>query len=613
MARSLVHRGPDAEGVWLDQNGQVGLSHRRLSILDLSPEGQQPKSSAQGRFTIAYNGEIYNFKELQQELGLEVKGLSDTVVLLAAIEALGVEAVLPKLTGMFAFALWDHREKELWLVRDPIGIKPLYYGLQQGVLLFASELRAFKSIHGLSLDIQRDALGLLLRHNSIGAQHCIYKGFHKLLPGHLIRIKLGETAKPKCWWSAVDVARKALASPFKGSENEAIERLEASLLASVKSHMVSDVPLGAFLSGGIDSSLVCALAQKSSSQALKTFTIGLQEKGYNEAEHAMAISRHLGTEHCELYLDPQKMALEVPDLLSHLDEPFADSSYIPTASVARMTREHVTVSLSGDGGDELFGGYPRYRWTEKVWKKLRLLPPFLRPLVKNFILAFPPQRWEQVLALLSCFVPLHEAHLGQKMHRLAGLLNSNSPKDLYIKMVSHFAEPERWVKGSHNIYSQLQQNEIWNISEHLQEKMMLGDFVAYLPDDILTKVDRATMQFSLEARVPLLTPELFALAWSLPLSMRQNKDILKKVLYRHIPKTMMDRPKMGFGIPIAQWLRGPLRPWAEDLLTEDALKRGDFFDRPAVRKMWEEHMSGKFDWEYYLWDVLCFQHWYLKQ
>jgi asparagine synthase (glutamine-hydrolysing) len=609
MAQSLAHRGPDDEGVWLENMGLVGLAHRRLSILDLSQEGHQPKFSSHGRYVMAYNGEIYNALELRQKWNLEVKGHSDTLILLAAIEALGIEAVLPKLTGMFALALWDVQEQELWLVRDQVGIKPLYYGFFAGALFFASELRALQGLTELPLNIDRDALGLLLRHNAIGAQHSIYKDIKKLCPGHYIRLRSGEAPVPQCWWSAIEVAKSSMASPFEGSEAEAVLELEKKLLHSVQIHMAADVPLGAFLSGGIDSSLVCALAQKSSSSPLKTFTIGLREKGYNEAEQAKAISQHLGTEHHELYLDPEQMALEVPELLSRCDEPFADSSFIPTACVARMTRAHVTVSLSGDGGDELFGGYSRYRWTESVWRKINTCPEFIRPWLRKLMVALPPQRWDQVWAGLAKFISAPETHMGQKMHRLAKLMEVKSPREVYLKMASHFDVPTDWVTRSNNIYSHLHDEKVWAISSQLQEQMMLGDFVAYLPDDILTKVDRATMLSSLEARVPLLTPELFAFAWSLPLEMRQNKRILKRVLDRHIPREMMDRPKMGFGIPIGQWLRGPLRAWAEDLLTEDVLKKGDFFPVLAVRKMWTEHLGGKFDWEYYLWDILCFQHW----
>jgi asparagine synthase (glutamine-hydrolysing) len=646
MSDTLIHRGPDDGGVWCDSEQRIGLGHRRLAIVDLSSAGHQPMVSASGRYVIAFNGEIYNHLGLRGELeklagapnvqppltlalspegrGNECggrgetawRGHSDTETLLAGIEAWGVEATLKKSIGMFAIALWDRQTRTLTLARDRMGEKPLYYGWQgagsQRVFLFGSELKALKAHPAFVADIDRGALCLLLRHNYIPAPYSIYQGIAKLEPGYLLSVSLAQP-EPKIWkyWDAVEVARAGVAQPFAGTTDEAVDALEVLAKDAVRQQMMADVPLGAFLSGGIDSSMVVALMQAQSSRPVKTFTIGFNEEGYNEAVHAKAVARHLGTEHIELYVSPQQAMEVIPRLPGLYCEPFADSSQIPTFLVSQLAKQHVTVSLSGDAGDELFCGYNRYQITENLWRKLAVVPAPLRALATSGITSVAPDKWDG----LARFIPgaARYSSLGDKLHKGAGVLASRTVDDLYLGIVSHLRNPADWVINGKEPPTHLQgaRPELEGLND--VERMMALDTISYLPDDILVKVDRAAMGASLESRVPFLDHRIVEFAWSLPLGYKlregQTKWPLRQVLYRHVPRELIDRPKMGFGVPLHDWLRGPLRDWAEDLLDEARLRREGYFHPAPIRQMWAEHLSWRRNWMARLWNVLMFQAW----
>lgn len=642
MADTLILRGPDDGGYWSDVPQRINLGHRRLAIVDLSPAGHQPMVSVQGRYVMAFNGEIYNHLDLRRELkaagllryarnddadviseSLEGRsnpvawrGHSDTETLLAGIEAWGLEATLKKSIGMFAIALWDRETNTLTLARDRMGEKPLYYGWQgsgeQRVFLFGSELKALKAHTAFSAEIDRGALCLLLRHNYIPAPYSIYQGIAKLEPGCLLSVSLSQP-KPLIhkYWDMVEVARTGIAQPFSGTAEEAVDALEVLAKDAVRQQMMADVPLGAFLSGGIDSSAVVALMQSQSSRPVKTFTIGFNEQGYNEAEHAKAVARHLGTEHTELYVTPHQAMDVIPLLPGLYCEPFADSSQIPTFLVSQMARRHVTVSLSGDAGDELFCGYNRYLLTQRLWRRLSAVPAPLRVMAARGITTLSPAAWDSVAHL----IPGGErwSMLGDKLHKGAGVLASRSVDQLYLGMVSHLEHPADWVIDGHEPATCLTslRPDLEGMGE--VEQMMLLDAISYLPDDILAKVDRAGMGVSLEGRVPFLDHRVVEFAWRLPLDYKlregQSKWPLRQVLYRHVPRELIDRPKMGFGVPLHDWLRGPLRDWAEELLDEGRLQREGYFYPAPVRRMWLEHLSGKRNWVARLWCVLMFQAW----
>lgn len=622
MGDSIAHRGPDDSGVWVDAEVCIALAHRRLSILDLSPAGHQPMVSISGRFVIVFNGEIYNHLELRQELGnIEWRGHSDTETLLAGVEAWGVESTLKKMVGMFAIALWDREDRMLTLVRDRMGEKPLYYGWQGDTFLFGSELKALKAHPAFRGEIYRDALTLLLRYNYIPAPYSIYKGVHKLPQGTFLQIPFGRgmnaarNVNPEASWSLREVISAGQAAPFAGSETEAIDALERRLKSSIGLQMVADVPLGAFLSGGIDSSTVVALMQAQSTRPVKTFTIGFNERGYNEAEDAKKVAMHLGTEHTELYISPQEAMAVIPKLPTLYDEPFSDSSQIPTFLVSQMARQHVTVSLSGDAGDELFGGYNRHFQGRKIWNKVRSVPRPLRGLVAKMISSVSTQRLDRVAEAFSSIMPveLRAGRAGDKLHKLAEIIDKDSPEARYKEFVSHWKSPSSVVLDSHEPPTIITDNSQWPDLDDFTLRMMYLDTMAYLPDDILVKVDRAAMAVSLETRVPFLDHRLIEFAWRLPLSLKirngKGKWILRQVLNKYVPKELIERPKGGFGIPIDSWLRGPLRDWAEALLAEDRLKREGFFNPEPIRKKWIEHLSGERSWQYHLWDVLMFQAW----
>ncbi len=604
MSDTIVARGPDDSGAWGDERFGVALSARRLAIQDLSPAGHQPMCSADGRYWIAFNGEIYNFIELRQELiaaGDAFRGGSDTEVILAAVCAWGLERTVTRLNGMFAFALWDSVQNCLHLVRDRLGIKPLYYGWMGQTLLFGSELKTLRAHPAFAGEVDRNSLALYMRHKYIPAPYTIYDNVYKLTPGSMLHIQSDAPRRrpqPQVYWSARQVAESGCAQPFAGSEREAMDALDELLREAVRLRMIADVPLGAFLSGGVDSSLIVALMQAQSGRPVKTFTIGFNEKRHDEARHARAVAQHLGSEHTELYVLPGE-AEEVIPLLPHLyDEPFADPSQIPTYLVAKLTRRHVTVSLSGDGGDELFGGYPRYEIGQRVWGRVNWLPAPLR---------------RSVSAALQGLLPEADATPGT-LHKVAEILSYENEQAFYNRLVSTWSTPLKLVPGASEPPTPLNDPAQWPQLPDFTRQMMCVDLITYLPDDILAKVDRASMGVSLEARVPYLDDHrVVEFAWRLPLSMKvragQSKWLLRQLLHRYVPAELVERPKKGFGVPIETWLRGPLRPWAEELLDEKRLQREGFFNPQPIRQKWAEHLAGNHDWHYYLWNVLMFQAW----
>jgi asparagine synthase (glutamine-hydrolysing) len=621
MGNALNHRGPDSGGVWFEPEQSIGFAHRRLSILDLSPDGHQPMHSHSKRFTITYNGEIYNFEELKDELhhkeNVAFKSTSDTEVLLSAIECWGIEKTLHKISGMFAFALWDNKTQNLTLARDHAGIKPLYYGWHNNNFYFSSELSALKTLSDFNPTISRTSIASFIRYSYIPCPQSIFEDIYKLAPGSYSTFSPHKNEKPKVkyHWNSEAKIKNGVRNYFSGTQDEAIELLDQKLTNSVKRHMVSDVPLGAFLSGGVDSSLVVALMQKISNDPIKTFTIGFNEKNYNEANHAKVISNHLGTNHTEVYLNAKDVMDKIPHILSFCDEPFADSSQIPTWFISHITRKHVTVSMSGDGGDELFAGYVRYFWAEKLWKIINTFPSPTKKLLSWVLLNSNPDSLDKLYKLLSFVVPskYKVEHFSQKCIRLAKIMQSTEPKVLYHYLVSQEFFPEHMVLNCKPKYpiDQIQ----WEADISFAENMMLTDFLTYLPDDILTKVDRASMSVGLEARVPLLDKEVLEFAWSLPLSMKKNesggKDTLKKVLYKYIPRQLMERPKMGFGVPIGTWLKGPMREWAESHINETNIRNDGFLNADLINKKWKHHLNSKSNQhEYYLWNIIVFQNWY---
>ncbi|MGZ5257189.1 MAG: asparagine synthase (glutamine-hydrolyzing), partial [Burkholderiales bacterium] len=582
MADTLFHRGPDDSGTWIDKDAGIALGHRRLSIIDLSPEGHQPMTSHSGRYVMAYNGEIYNFRELRKELerdGVQWRGHSDTEVMLAAFEAWGVEGALQRFNGMFAFALWDRNEKALHLARDRLGEKPLYYGWAGKTFLFASELKALKAHPAWRAEIDRNALAAYLRHNYVPAPYSIYTGIAKLPPGHRIKLTAHDTGpvRTEPYWSLREAAEAGVANPLDVDDETAVEGLDRLLRDAIARRMVADVPVGVFLSGGIDSSTVVALMQAQSSRPVRSFSIGFAEEAYNEARHAKAVAQHLGTDHTELYVTPQQAMSVIPKLPLIYDEPFADSSQIPTFLVSELARKHVAVTLSGDGGDELFCGYVRYFWGRRIWNRIGRLPYRLRTLTAAALRSLSPSSWNVLFAGMNRLMSSTAVGelTGDRVHKLANVLAVSSPDALYHGLVSHWPQPQSMVHGSREPLTALTDRTQWARLSDFTQRMMFLDAVTYLPDDILVKVDRASMAVSLEARVPMLDHRVVEFAWRVPLSRKNRNDqgkwLLRQVLYRYVPPALIDRPKMGFGVPIDSWLRGPLRGWAEDLLSEHRL------------------------------------------
>ncbi len=618
MSDAILHRGPDSGGVWIDENTGIALGHRRLAIVDLSPEGHQPMISADGRYTIVFNGEIYNFPDLRQELlalGHTFRGHSDTEIMLAGFCQWGLEAAVKRFNGMFAFALWDRQERLLHLGCDRLGEKPIYYGWIGRTLVFGSELKALKANPSFHPEIDRGALTLFMRYSYIPAPHSIYQGISKLPPATLLTWDGTDIQPaPVPYWSVRAAAEAGVANPFTGSDRDAIEQLDKLLLDAVGIRMMADVPLGAFLSGGVDSSTVVALMQAQSSNPVKTFSIGFQEDAYNEAQHAKAVAQHLNTEHTELYVTPAEALAVIPKLPSLYDEPFADSSQIPTFLVAELARRHVTVSLSGDGGDELLGGYERYFLTNNIWQKFGWMNKSLRQATAKGLTGLSTQTWDRIVGTLGGVVPKKfQEFPGSRIHKLADILAVSDPESFYLGLISHWQQPSSLVIGGSEPLTSFTDRGKWAEGTVFTEKMMFLDTVTYLPDDILVKVDRASMGVSLEGRIPLLDHRVVEFAWQVPLSMKirdnRGKWLLRQVLEKYIPKSLIDRPKMGFGVPIDSWLRGPLRDWAEDLLAENRLRSEGFFHPEPIRQMWAEHLSGDRNWQYCLWDVLMFQAW----
>jgi len=615
MSDCITHRGPDDSGVWVSEDEALALAHRRLSIVDLSAAGHQPMLSASGRYVLAYNGEVYNHLDLRRDLEVAAaaptwRGHSDTETLLASIEAWGVEATLKRSVGMFAFALWDRQARTLVLARDRAGEKPLYYGWQGDTFLFGSELKALRAHPSFNASVDRGALVLLLRHNYVPAPYSIHQGIFKLPPGTWLQLAAGQRdLQPQRYWSLAEVAERGMADPFAGSDAEAIVELERVLGRAVGGQQLADVPLGALLSGGIDSSLITALMQAQSSRPIRTFTIGFDEKAYDEATHARAVAAHLGTDHTELRLSANDALGLIPQLPSMYDEPFADSSQLPTHLVMKLARQHVTVALSGDAGDEFFGGYNRYVFLPNVWRTLGRMPGALRRQVLNLAGLAPD--------LVGKMVGAGQA--ADKVAKLKRLFATpvQGIDDLYRATVSEWPEVTSMVVSGTVPPNLLDAREHWpNLADPVA-RMMALDGLTYLPDDILTKVDRASMAVSLETRAPFLDRDVMEFAWRLPMHMKlrdgKGKWILRQLLDRHVPRALIERPKMGFGIPLDQWLRGPLRQWAGDLLAEDRLRREGYLRPEAITRTWQAHLRGDGSFGNRLWSVLMFQAWLAEQ
>jgi asparagine synthase (glutamine-hydrolysing) len=614
MSATLHHRGPDDNKIWIDESG-VALAHNRLSILDLSSSGSQPMLSKCGRYVVVFNGEIYNHKELRSDLEeiekIEWNGHSDTETLVHIIAKYDIDYALSKISGMFAIAVWDSVENQLILARDRMGEKPLYYGFFQNSFLFGSELMSIKSFPNFSSEIDRNSLSLLLRYNAIPAPYSIYKDILKLEPGHYLTVDFESYQVSKnSYWSIEQVYEKSLTDRFKGDVNEAVEGLESVLKTSIKSQVDSDVPLGAFLSGGVDSSAIVALMQEDSNDSIKTFSIGFNHKEFNEAEHAREVAKYLGTEHFDMYVSDQDVLNVIPYLSKIYDEPFADSSQIPTFLVSKIAKQKVSVCLTGDAGDELFGGYNRYLFTSKMWKSIDKIPISARKSLSYILKSVPIKAWD---VMFNPFVGGKYSNFGSKLHKGANVLPSKSIDELYLKLVSQVNSPEDWVINS-NEYPTPLTDGISRFSQSSSiERMMMHDMIGYLPTDILTKVDRAAMSVSLETRVPFLDPKVIEFAMSLPIDFKIRKGVgkyvLREVLYKRVPQKLIDRPKMGFGVPLGEWLRGPLKEWAWALLDPYRLKREGYFHHNVILEKWEEHLSGKHDWHNQLWPVLMFQAW----
>jgi asparagine synthase (glutamine-hydrolysing) len=615
MIETVRHRGPDAGDVWVEAEGGVALGQRRLAIIDLSPGGAQPMHSADRRFVITFNGEIYNYRDIRRELqaaGHSMRSDSDTEVLLEACALWGVEAAIERAIGMFAFALWDRKTRSLTLARDRLGIKPLYYAATPERILFASQLKAFRPAPHWKPTIDEDAVVGYLRHAYIAQPRTIYREAEKLAPGHILTLRAGSTPSPKCFWDlrGIAAAGQRRNDPVP-DPREAADRLDALLRDSVKLRMIADVPLGAFLSGGIDSSTVVALMQAQSTRSVKTFSIGFHESGYDEAQCAKQVAAHLGTDHTEFYVEPRHALDVIPHLADWFDEPFADPSQIPTYLVSELTRKHVTVALSGDGGDELFAGYNRYVWAERLARAVNLVPRPLRGASAAALRALAPQSWNRLFG----FVPAawRPALPGDKLHKITTLLDNPQPDAIYRRLVSQWERPEEVAAAGREPRGPLWDPTIAHDFPDLVPRMQLLDMITYLPDDILTKVDRATMAVGLEGRVPLLDHRVVAYSWSLPLEFKlrggRSKWLLRQVLDRYVPRSLIDRPKMGFGVPIDAWLRGPLREWAESLLAPARLASDGFVRVEPVRRAWREHLEGSRNWQYPLWTVLMLQAW----
>lgn len=627
MGEAIAHRGPDDSGEWIDAEHGIALAHRRLAIVDLSAAGHQPMRSHCGRYVVVYNGEIYNHQELRKNLGeWPWRGHSDTETLLALFTRHGVVESLPLLLGMFAFAVWDRDTCTLTLARDRMGEKPLYWGrLGDEGIAFGSELRALQVHPGWRGEVDRDALALLMRHNCIPAPYSIWRGIHKLEPACWVRLRRDDGGHTGAidqgrYWDLARLSLQAMGAPLHLSDSEATDRLEQMLVETLRGQMLADVPLGAFLSGGVDSSTIVALMARQSEHKVRTFCIGFDDGATSEAEHARAVARHLGTDHTEWIVGPGDALALVPRLATLYDEPFADSSQVPTLLVAQMARRQVTVALSGDAGDELFAGYNRYLIADRLWTRLQRLPLPLRRGLAAVIRSASPSTWDVLLAAPQRLRPAARRHrdVGAKLHKLArDVLPAVDVKALYRALTSHWTDPAAVVIGAVEPATLADSPAV---SAHWQDAlagMGITDQLSYLPDDILVKVDRAAMAYGLETRAPFLDHRLVEFAWGLPRQQKirdgQTKWLLRQVLYRHVPRALIERPKQGFAVPLDAWLRGPLRDWAESLLSPERLRLEGFFVAERVRQAWGQHQSGQRNRAHELWDVLMFQAWLQDQ
>jgi asparagine synthase (glutamine-hydrolysing) len=618
MAAALAHRGPDDSGVWTDAEPGIALGHRRLAIIDLSPGGHQPMLTADGRYVVSYNGEIYNYAEIAERLrqaGVNLRTRSDTEVLIEGFARWGIAQTLRLCEGMFALALWDRQQRRLTLARDRLGIKPLYWSRQGGLFLFASELKALHHHPDWRPAIDRDALASFLRFGYVPTPAAIYRDTHKLAPGTMLSVTRQGAVECAAYWRLAEVAERAGATPESGSEAEQIAGLETVLRRAVRNEMVSDVPLGAFLSGGVDSSLVVALMQAESTRPVQSFTIGFGADSYDEAQHAKRVAAHLSTEHTELYVEDGAAREVIPHLPVWYDEPFADSSEIPTQIISRLARRHVTVALSGDGGDELFAGYERHLWARRLDVLRRLLPGPLRRAAGGALAALP----EAAVSGAAMLLPrrLRPLAAERKLKKLAAALGAADGAALYRQIVSLWPESVRLVPGAGEPLGSAESLEAARRFADPVERMMVLDALTYLPDDILTKVDRASMSVALEVRVPLLNHRVVEAAWRLPPALKlrggTSKWALRQILYRHVPRALIERPKQGFSVPLAAWLRGPLKEWAEDLLSPKALAETGWLEPGPIVARWQQHRAGRKDWSQSLWAVLMLECWLAQQ
>jgi asparagine synthase (glutamine-hydrolysing) len=620
MTATLSHRGPDADGIWLDGEAGICLGHRRLSIVELSAAGAQPMSSTDGRWITIYNGELYNTEDLRAEIAnnghaVKWRGHSDTEVILEAVSIWGVVEATKRFNGIFALALWDRRNRRLWLVRDRLGVKPLHWGrLPNGGLLFASELRAFRSHPQFDATINMSAVAAYMRSACVPAPLTIYRNAWKLPPAHILSVS--EHAEPilLCYWNLREIAAGGQRKLDRRDDSDVTDELEALLSDAVGRQMLADVPLGAFLSGGIDSSMVVALMQSQSRQPVRTFSIGFHEGKFNESTHARSVAAHLGTDHTELIVEPaiaQAVISRLPDIY---DEPFADSSQIPTYLVSELSRRHVTVALSGDGGDECFAGYTRYHWIDRLSRLTAGVPHALLRTASSAMRALSTETWDVLLSPIP--QQLRPQHVGDKIHKAASLFALDGADRMYRGVVAQWSDPTHAVPGVEEPLG------IWDdpsVADDLPDpvaRLRYYDMMHYLPNDILTKVDRASMAVSLEARVPLLDHRVVEYVWRLPRNQlgsgRDSKRILRRILHRHVPAELVERPKMGFGIPLGAWISGPLADWATDLLSEQSLQTTGFFDAGVIRKRFQEHLSGRRNWQSSLWTILMFQMWHRR-
>lgn len=638
MAAAIAHRGPDDCGAWSDADAGVALGHRRLAILDLSPAGHQPMRSDSGRYVIAFNGEIYNHLEIRRELEAlgrapVWRGHSDTETLLASFEQWGIESTLKRTVGMFAIALWDRSKRTLHLARDRMGEKPLYYGWTRSGFVFGSELKALRALDDSPFEVSRGALAQYLRFMYVPAPRSIYENVFKLEPGCRLALRTPAPSSPPAqplrppakhgsvelhrWWSLGEQVEVGAGTAID-DEVEVLDRLDSALRDAVRLQSLADVPLGAFLSGGVDSSTIVALMQQQAQRPVRTFTVGFEDASFDESPHARAVARHLGAEHNEMFLTSADARDVIPQLHAMYDEPFADSSQIPTHLVCRAARQQVTVALSGDAGDELFGGYNRYFWGPRVWKHVGWMPFGARRLLGSALRTVPVAQWDAAHQVVGRLVPGlgAVARVGDKAHKLAARLHTvRAQEDLYTSLVSEWPDPASVLNfsGTPEPGSLLDDPLPNHGLNDPRLRMMYRDALTYLPDDILCKVDRAAMAVSLETRVPLLDHRVVELAWRLPVSMKirggTGKWALRQVLYKYVPRELIERPKAGFGVPIGDWLKGPLRAWADDLLSPDRLSTQGYFKPLVIQRTWQEHLSGKRDWTNRLWAVLMFQDW----